>query len=214
MAPACTETGLTEGKYCSVCGEILAAQEEVEATGHTYGEWTDVGAENHKKVCACGDTITEPHQFGEGTLCQICGYDKGMETYLITGGADQVVIKGFEKDVTITCNGEFGRFTGFKVDGEEPDPSNYTAVAGSTVLTLNKSYVETLTLGTHTIVFEYTTGRAQTNLIVKQAEVPNNPPTGDASHAALWTAVILLSMGIGIISLTAGRKKNAKSTRW
>ena len=32
----CTETGLTEGKKCSVCGEIITAQEEIPALGHSY----------------------------------------------------------------------------------------------------------------------------------------------------------------------------------
>lgn len=32
----CTETGLTEGKICSTCGEILVAQKEIPAKGHNY----------------------------------------------------------------------------------------------------------------------------------------------------------------------------------
>lgn len=40
VAPTCENTGLTEGKHCSVCNETLVAQEVVKALGHAYGEWT------------------------------------------------------------------------------------------------------------------------------------------------------------------------------
>ena len=40
VAATCTETGLTEGKKCSVCGEITVAQEVVDALGHDFAEGT------------------------------------------------------------------------------------------------------------------------------------------------------------------------------
>ena len=36
VAPDCENTGLTEGKHCSVCNKVLVAQEEVAANGHSY----------------------------------------------------------------------------------------------------------------------------------------------------------------------------------
>ena len=58
----CTETGLTEGKHCSVCNEILVAQEVVSATGHKYSETTiNPTCETNgytKHTCTCGDTYT------------------------------------------------------------------------------------------------------------------------------------------------------------
>ncbi len=53
VAPTCTETGLTEGKHCARCSEILVAQTEVAATGHDFPtEPTKVVSAN----CAQGKT--------------------------------------------------------------------------------------------------------------------------------------------------------------
>ncbi len=60
----CTETGLTEGKKCSVCDTVTVAQETIPAKGHTFGEWTVVTAPTteseglEKRVCACGEEET------------------------------------------------------------------------------------------------------------------------------------------------------------
>lgn len=40
VAPTCTETGKTEGKHCSVCGEVITAQTTIPAKGHDWsGQW-------------------------------------------------------------------------------------------------------------------------------------------------------------------------------
>ena len=38
VAATCTEGGLTEGKHCSVCGEVLVAQQVIPATGHSWND--------------------------------------------------------------------------------------------------------------------------------------------------------------------------------
>jgi hypothetical protein len=55
----CTKDGLTAGKVCSACGEVLVAQEVVVSMGHTYGEWMTVKestmTETGKKERECTD---------------------------------------------------------------------------------------------------------------------------------------------------------------
>lgn len=48
VAPTCTSAGLTEGKHCDVCKEVLVKQEIVEASEHNYqsGTCTECGAKD------------------------------------------------------------------------------------------------------------------------------------------------------------------------
>ena len=64
--PTCTNDGLTQGKKCSVCGEMLVEQTPVAAEGHQYDEglvikeasYTEAGI-LEKECGVCGDRITE-----------------------------------------------------------------------------------------------------------------------------------------------------------
>ena len=77
VAPTCTESGLTEGSHCEICGTILVAQEEIPATGHSY-TYEAVDGMTHTVGCeACDYTATEPHTYTEGTC--ICGEAESKE---------------------------------------------------------------------------------------------------------------------------------------
>ena len=69
----CEKTGLTEGKHCSVCNEVIVAQQTVVKKDHTYTATVTTqptckteGLKTYR--CACGDTYTEKIAKGEHTI--------------------------------------------------------------------------------------------------------------------------------------------------
>ena len=101
------------------------------------------------------------------------------------------VIEGANQKYTITKNNEakfkinadFRLFDDGKVyvDSELIDPKNYTAESGSTIITLKKEFVDTLSVGEHTLKVLFNDGgEAITTFNVARVTVlTDNPQTGD-----------------------------------
>ncbi len=70
VEPTCTETGLTAGKHCLVCGEILVGQTIVGATGHS-----DEMADHNCDIC--GEKLTDCKDENQDGACDICGKTMG-----------------------------------------------------------------------------------------------------------------------------------------
>lgn len=98
--------------------------------------------------------------------------------YRITAGANGIWTKGSEDGLTFRANGALDKFAGIQVDGKTLDSDAYTADSGSTVATLEPTYLETLTEGKHHLTVLYTDGQCGTSFTVQAAE---DDPTEDAN---------------------------------
>ena len=176
IAPTCTEAGNIEYWYCDTCDKYFSdetAAEEIgladtvlEATGHSY---------ENGKCTACGEI------------------DPDFKAVIIEG-ANGSWQKGTKDGLSFTSNAAFAHFLKVQVDGKDLDASDYAVKEGSTIVTLKAEYLETLSVGKHTLAIVSETGTAETEFTIKAAAVADDtavPQTGAGSNVALWIAVML-----------------------
>ncbi len=140
--------------------------------------------------------------------------------YKITEGANSSWTKNTDATLKFVANGDLSKLVGVKVDGALITADKYTAVSGSTVITLKNDYLDTLSVGKHTLTVVYNDGECSTEFEIKAAPsggetTPANPSegntdspkTGDTSNLTLWIVLLLVSGGAAVGTTLAGTKK-------
>ena len=135
--------------------------------------------------------------------------------YKFTEGANQIYTIDESKNAIFRIDADFSLFDGkLYIDGILVDAKNYKAVSGSTVITLNKEYVDTLSVGEHTIKVEFSDGGSATTKFEVKAKQVNtekteditNPQTGDNIGTYIILSIISV-LGIATTIVINNKKK-------
>lgn len=164
--PTCTEEGNTEYWTCETCGryfsdenglnEITSESTILKATGHSY--------ENGRcTVCSAIDPDFEP---------------------VIIDGANGEWTKGTKEGLSFTSNAAFADFLKVMVDGNDLDAYDYTVKEGSTIVTLNADYLETLSEGELEIAIVSDTGTAAAKFTVNPAAAEDSDDTAKTEETS------------------------------
>ena len=160
-----------------------------------------------------------------------------LQPPVIIAGANGSWQKSGTDGLSFTSNAAFADFIKVQVDGKDLDASNYTVKEGSTIVTLNAAYLNTLSVGKHTLSIVSANGTATTEFTITAAQTGGDdqtggdnqtggttpqepgknegavtsPQTGDSSNAVLWIALLFAS-GVGLFgAVVYSRKKRYNS---
>lgn len=127
--------------------------------------------------------------------------------YKITKGSGSTWYQGSGKSLSFTVNGKREDLKDLQINGKTLDKSAYS-VSDNTVVTLNKSYLNKLTVGKYTVTVRFADGQAEGTFLVSNKLDTTNPTTGDESSIGLWVLTGAASLAaLGGIMLVMGKKR-------
>ena len=168
----------------------------------------------------------------DGNTLKLKNITSNMKIKVVVEKIEYKVIEGAEQTYTITedtearfrIDADYSLFNNkVYVDNVLVDSSNYTSKSGSTIIVLNKDYVDTLAVGEHTLKVAFADGgEAETTFTIARKAENNtsskpedeeemkdngsNPKTGD--NIMLYVAIASMSIiGLGATTIVAKKKK-------
>ena len=225
LKATCNEVGwYDEAVYCTACEEELSRRTVTEpCTAHTPSEVVILNVVE--------PTTTEPGSHDELIYCTVCFQElswkhvedpatgdlyyvfEGEGSSWTMGSSDplRVVFKRSENDEET-----FARFSGIRVDDRVVDIDLYDAEPGSVVVSVIPEYLQTLSVGEHTLTAVFTDGTASAKFTVVAAPEPTPaqptvlPRTGDPAAGTLFGATVVLLTVLGVSCVAVALAKQRK----
>ena len=246
---SCTEEGNKEHWICEGCGKLFADEKAQKELSHDWGDWVVTrepaasAPGERTRTCRNDASHVERERIPAGGEAGTGDEDDKDIVYTCTKGDGSKWTKGSEKDLPFTVSRNtadsttFSRFTGILVDDKSVDPSSYAADPGSLNVSLRPDFLETLSVGEHTITAVFDDGRADAGFtIVKKTSGSSSstkkrssgsssgtrsssgnsgsggkkgPMTGDTAPVAMWAAIAAAAAaGIGILVFLRRKTKH------
>lgn len=232
---------------CVSMDSVTIPESVTEIGEKALGYKTKDNAPSGRKVRAAGDNSVKMENFTiygtEGSAAQTYAQENSFtfvaqtttekvpaSPKIVPEVTDNTYVIGSSDGVTITCTGELKDFVNVMMDGVVVDKSNYTLREGSTILTFSTKYLDTLSVGKHTVTLNYTYGSVNTELTVLARGTGNgsvggsggaagngttnrtngsgssvSPRTGDYAPVMLWILTAMFAAGIGVVVIVKRR---------
>ena len=193
------EATCTELAECEVCGQKYGETNsrnhtgEIEIRNAKEATCQEQGYEGDKYCKDCNNLVEKgaftdklEHKYEDGK-CLVCGVlediqNEGNQLEIIFEMTDDVYMIGTDAQAVVKCSGKLSELINVKMDGEIVDPSNYSLEEGSTIVIFHKAYMDTLTVGAHTVELDYISGSVQTTISVKSTDSKEEQPENNTGN--------------------------------
>ena len=246
---SCSTCNAAETVNCSGGKATCKDKAVCEICGKSYGSLDPNNHANLKHIDAKTATVAEEGNI-EYWYCGGCNKyfsDAAAKTEItkaktvtaklppkITAGDGAAVTQGEKNKLAFTSDASFADFLRVELDGTVLEEKNYTKREGSTIITLNRDFVASLSVGEHTLSIVSKSGTATAKFTVKakptETATPQPtvepqptaqpkptvqptvqpvspiPSTGDTSNPALWFALLIVS-GSALAAISVLRRK-------
>lgn len=152
--PTSTKEG-SRHKECTVCGAVVDSVSIPKLTPSNPENPTKPDPENPTKPDP--EKPTNPEK-------------PTQKKYKVIEGADATYTINKDGNLTMRADSQYKNFKGIEIDGKTVDSKNYTAWSGSTYVKFKKDFVNTLSVGKHTVKFKFTDGYATTSLTIAKKD--------------------------------------------
>ena len=168
--PTSTKEG-SRHKECTVCGTVVDSASIPKLTPSNPENPTKPDPENPTKPDPENPTNPDPENPTKPDPEKPTNPEKPTQKkYKVIEGADATHTIDKDGSLTMRADGKYKNFNGIEIDGKTVDSKNYTTWSGSTYVKFKKDFVNTLSVGKHTVKFKFTDGYAITSLTIAKKD--------------------------------------------